>query len=263
MSGATGARLVAALGAVCAIASLWTNAGALGNGTSAYFDDGTLGALMLAAALVVLVLIVAAERSGARAFDVAGIAVGALLFGLLLFNPVFWAPKTLGHLGAAAWLGLCSALGPLALLSLPPADTASAATPGPARPPGLVVALAGAGLTIAGAVQDAALTSRIGYWTPLIRGLGICMIVLAALTLLLLLATVGRDAPFASDAALAFAGATLGFALYEPAYDAFGHFGVLGRGAWLSLGGAALLLIGVLLGRVSPGRARVRLRTRR
>lgn len=258
MSGATGARLVAALGAVCGITSLWTNAGALGNGASAYFDDGTLGTLMLAAAIVVLLLLVAAERSGARAFDVAGIAAGALLFGLLLFNPVFWAPHTLGHLGAAAWLGLCSALAPLALLSLPPAEAVPAATPGPARLRGVVFALAGAGLVIAGAVQEAALTSRIGYWTPLIRGLGICLIVLVGLTLLLLLATVGRDAPFASDAALAFAGATLGFALYEPAYDAFGRFGVLGDGAWLSLGGAALLLVGVVLGRGSPARAPVR-----
>src|SRR5579884_3689320 len=239
MSGATGARLVAALGAVCAIAALWTNAGALGSGASAYFDDGTLGGVMLAAAVVVLLLLLAAERSGRRVFDVAGVGVGALLFGLLLFNPVFWAPHTLGHLGAAAWLGLCTALVPLALLALPPVvdPTRPAA---PVRIAGAACAAVGVALAAVGATRGGGVFSpRTGYWDPLVRPLGICLIVLAVLAGILVAASLVRPAPFAADAALAFAAAAVGFAAYVPISTAFDRLGDLGSGAWLSLGGAA------------------------
>jgi hypothetical protein len=58
-----------------------------------------------------------------------------------------------------------------------------------------------------------------------------------------------RSAPFAADGSLAFAAAAFGFAAYVPVSAAFGRLGLLGAGAWLSLGGTALLLLGVLLGR--------------
>lgn len=259
MSGATGARLVAALGAVCGIAALWTNAGALGNGASAYFDDGTLGSVMIAAAIAVVLLLVAAQRTGRRGYDVAGVGVGSLLFGLFLFNPVFWAPHTLGHLGAAAWLGLCSALVPLALLALPPVDEQHA--PRTLRAAAAASGAAGVPLAVVGATRGGGVfSSRTGYWDPLIRGLGICLVVLVVLAALLLAASLVRPAPFAADAALAFAAAALGFAAYVPVGTAFDRLGDLGAGAWLSLGGAALLLLGVLLSRGSTGRTRVRVR---
>jgi len=260
MSGATGARLVAALGAVCAIGALWTNAGALGSGASAYFDDGTLGGVMLAAAVVVLLLLLAAERSGRRVFDLAGVVVGALLFGLLLFNPVFWAPHTLGHLGAAAWLGLCSALVPLALLALPPAVEPSS-PPAATRIAAAACGAAGVVLAVVGATRGGGVFSaRTGYWDPLVRPLGICLIVLVVLAGFLLAASLARPAPFAADAALAFAAAAVGFAAYVPVSAAFDRLGALGDGAWLSLGGAVLLVVGVLLGRSSLPRQRVAVR---
>jgi hypothetical protein len=249
MSGATGARLVAAVGAVCGIAALWTRAGAGGSGEASYWHDGTLGAVMLAAGVVVLGLLVAAERTRRHAFDTAGVAVGSFLFGLLLFNPVFWAPTTLGHLGAAAWLGLCSALVPLALLSLPPAEPAPPAAAGPARSAAVLLVLAGSGLAIAGAVWSGSFSSRLGYWYPAIRGLGVCLIVLSALALLLSVVAFARRAPFASDGAVACAAGALGFAAYVPVNAAFQHLGILGAGAWLALGGSAVLLLGVLLQR--------------
>jgi hypothetical protein len=249
MSGATGARVVAAVGVVCGLVAIWIDAGA-GGGTASYWNDHSLGVTMLALEILAGLFLFDAQVTNRHGCDVAAGVFGGIYFGFALYIPVFWSPSTLHHVGVGGWLGLCSVLTPLAMLSLPPPGPLPVVRRSVYRLGGLL-ALAGAGLAI-GSIWLGWNSSNLTYWSRALQTQGICLLVLSALAAVLVAAALVRPVPpFVLDAALVVAGVALGFAGYLLANAAFNHLGSLGAGAWLGTAGALLMLVGVLVMRGS------------
>jgi hypothetical protein len=221
--------------------ALWVGHVLSGQASIRYWDDGTLGGLLLILVVAATVLLARGVARGLE-FDVLAVAVGSVVFGLYLFEPV---TAGVHHVGAGSWLGACSVLVPLAALLT--------RLPRPGGPPitpriGALTALMlmGAALVIAGIwleLIDFGVFNHSTYWNFGTAGhkAGICLLVLA------LIATVvsfglwhGEPIPFAVP--VAFAGTACGFGLFLPVTAAFGSLDEVGSGGWVvGVGGLALL----------------------
>src|SRR6266542_3127323 len=206
-------RGVAAVGLVCAVVAIWVKF-AIGR---AYWDDGTLGGLLLILAILGALVLVGALATNRSALD--------------------------------AWLGVCSALVLIgALIALGPSMAAGAH---PAAI-GTLLALVGLGLVLAGLWTKT--TNEPGtYWNVPGAGhsLGVLMLILVVLSAVAVAAA--HAARIGQDAALAVAGATLGITVFLPVLAAFNNLDELRAGAWLAGIGGIVLMVGVVAMRLLAG----------
>jgi hypothetical protein len=239
------ARLLAAVGLAFGFVALWH--GSVFDesvSTQRYWDDGTRGGLILILASLSTAALVAGTIRRRRRLDLVEIAAGAALFGLYLFYPL-----TSRQLGPAGWLGLCTALVPLAGLltvSVRPAH----GRPSPFVAGAALIALAGAVVVIVGVFLElfsAGALAASTYWSFGTVGHrpGIVLLVLAVVSVALLAgALAGEPIPFAAP--VAFAGTTAGTAVFLPVWFAFHVLDELRAGAWITAAGGLVLLIGAV-----------------
>jgi hypothetical protein len=215
-----------------------------------YVDDGTVTAFLVI--LVSLTSWMPAEVGP----DSLGGAMGAAAFGFFLFVPAVHAFDSFGALGPGAWLGICTVLIPIGLAVVwaarrespaPVRSSASRATPGP----GLVVALAGLILVLAGIWLPGA-DGGASYWNVSASGhaLGLLLLLAVALNAVLLAAPHVSSRTLPSTGLLV-AATTFGLVEAGLVSTAFEDFGSLGSGGWVEAAGGVLLLAGVLATRVA------------
>ncbi len=238
-------RGVAAVGLVCAVVAIWVKF-AIGR---AYWDDGTLGGLLLILAILGALVLVGALATNRSALDAALGAIGGTLLGLYLWYPAVFATDQWDVLDKGAWLGVCSALVLIgALIALGPSMAAGAH---PAAI-GTLLALVGLGLVLAGLWTKT--TNEPGtYWNVPGAGhsLGVLMLILVVLSAVAVAAA--HAARIGQDAALAVAGATLGITVFLPVLAAFNNLDELRAGAWLAGIGGIVLMVGVVAMRLLAG----------
>jgi hypothetical protein len=255
MTGETWARVVAALGMGCGIAAVFLSGNII---PTTFSDDGTLSALLLVLEGAALVLLAVAQRTGRRGFDLAAATFSSIALGVFLFGPIRAIANGKDEfgfqsLGLAAWLGVASALAPLALLSLPPGPPRTVRWG--LRTLGRVLTLLGAALVIGGIWPDSILKEA-SYWDISLlqpfthnHNLGITFLLIAVLATVLTFIAPARNASLASDSAVVLAAIALGLTLWAPALYAFTGFAAIQTGGWLTLAGAAVLLGGTVLAR--------------
>ncbi len=255
MTGETWARVVAAAGMVCGIAAVFLSGNII---PTTFFDDGTLATLLLVLEGVALVLLVIAQRTGRRSFDLAAATAASIALGVFLFGPIRAVANGKDEfgfqsMGLASWLGVASALGPLALLSLPPGPPPKVRWG--LRTTGRVVTVLGAALVIGGIWPDSILREA-SYWDISLlqpfthnHNLGITFLIIAVLVTVLTFVAPARNASLASDSAVVLAAIALGLTLWAPALFAFTGFAAMQVGGWIALAGAAVLLCGAVLAR--------------
>lgn len=206
-----------------------------------YVDDGTTLAFLL------VLLSLASWMPAEIGRDLFGAVAGAAAFGLFLFFPATAAFDSLGYLHSGAWLGLCTLLVPIgAFVSSGRGLSLSSPRRAP-HVPGLLVALAGIVLVVAGIWPDAD-SGGDSFWSFASSGhaVGILLLLLAALNVVLLFGPALRPMPALGDLDLVVAAATFGFVEAGLITTAFEEFGSLGAGAWLEACAGFLLLAGVL-----------------
>lgn len=231
-------RALAAVGLVCALVAIWVKFA----GDRTYWNDGTLGALLLILAILAALMLVGALATNRSVFDVSAGVIGGTLLGLYLWYPAVFAFDQLDVLDAGAWLGVCSALIVIgAVIALGPSMAAGA------RPAsiGTLLALVGLGLVLGG-IWTKTTDDPGTYWSIPGAGhsLGILMIILVALSAIAVAAA--HTARAGQDAAFALAGVTLGITVFLPVLAAFDNLGHLRTGAWLAGIGGIVLMVGVL-----------------
>jgi hypothetical protein len=236
------ARVLAATGLVCGLLALWVgNVLAGAENSIRYWDDGTLSGLLLIL-VVVSALLLAVGLARGHAFDVAATAVGSVVFGLYLFEPV---TAGVDRVGSASWLGACSALVPLAaLLSRLPQPGAPRIT----RSVGALtlLMLAGGGLLLAGLWLDLFDGDVLTYWSFGRAGhkAGITLLVLTPVAVAGAFGLWhGEPVPFGMPSA--FAGTVCGFALFIPVAVAFDGLNEIGTGAWVAAAGGLALVFAI------------------
>jgi hypothetical protein len=255
MTGETWARIVAAVGIGCGIAAVFLSGNII---PTTFSDDGTLATLLLVLEGGALVLLGVAQRTGRRGFDMAAATLASVALGVFLFGPIRAIANGKDQfgfqsLGLAAWLGIASALAPLALLSLPPGPPRNVRWG--QRTLGRVVTVLGAALVIGGLFPDSILRDT-SYWDISLlqpythnHNLGITFLVIAVLVTVLTFIAPAQNASLASDSAVVLAAIALGITLWAPALYAFTGFRAMQTGGWLTLAGAAVLLSGTVLAR--------------
>ena len=230
-------RATAGIGIVCGLLAIGLDLG----GGGRYVDDGT------AAAFLLICLALASHFPAEIGSDVRGAALGAAAFGFFLFAPAVLAFDNLGHMGAAGWLGVCTALIPLGFGIVRSAEgghavrTASAARHS-TRHPTLLLTTGGLVLIVVGVwfkTDDRGPT----YWNAS-HTLGILMLLLVALNALLAV-----QSPASSDTALLVAASTFGLVEFGLIQSAFAQFGSMGTGGWIEAVGGVFLLGSVLAAR--------------
>lgn len=231
-------RAVAAVGLVCAVVAIWVKF-VFGR---AYWDDGTLGGLLLILSILAALALVGAVAMNRSTLDAAVGGIGGTVFGLYLWYPALFATDQWDFLDNGAWLGVCSGLMVIgALIALGP-SMAPGASPAPT---GTLLALVGLGLVLAGIWTKT--TDESGtYWNIPGAGhsLGVLMLILVVLSALAVAAAYA--AQIGQDAALAVAGVTLGITVFLPVLAAFNNLGQLRAGAWLAGIGGIVLMVGVV-----------------
>jgi hypothetical protein len=236
-------RGIAAVGIVLGLIAIWVNYGGEALGNSKYWDDGTLAGLLLILAILAVLALAGAVSTGRRDYDLAYGALGGIAFGLYLFLPAVFAFDQWEFLDAGAWLGLCSAL---TFIGASIATWPSDRPVGRPAPIGVLLALVGLGLVVAGLFPDVESGGIGSYWNLTGSGhsFGILMIILVVLVAL----SIGAAYSMASgmDSAILLGAVTLGASLAVPVGEAFNNLGDLGAGAWLTAIGGIVLAVGVL-----------------
>ena len=206
-----------------------------------YTDDGTVFAFLL----VLLAFASLFPSEAGRDLQVA--AGGAAAFGFFLLLPATAAFDRFGVLDSGAWLGLCTVLIPLGLL------TASWSEERPAhsrqdlrRGAGLPVCTLALALLVAGIWLDANSAGQ-SYWNLSSSGhaVGIVMLVLVALNVVLLGGPAHLAMPDLGDLDVLVAATTFGFVEVGLVSTAFEDFGSLGAGGWLEACAGVMLIVGV------------------
>jgi hypothetical protein len=228
-------RATATVGIVCGLLVLGLQLGSQGGH---YVDDGT------SVAFLVILLALASHFPAETGRDASGAAQGAAAFGFLLFIPFSFAPRHLGFLGPAGWLGVCTALIPIgfAMLRLherAPADPVPTRVRRDPSDPRLAVPVVGLALIVVGIWLEV-FSGGNSYWDRS-HALALLMLVLVALNALLLFGI--WTSP---DSALLVATTTFGLVEYAWIQRAFTHLGDLGAGGWIEAFGGLFLLLGVL-----------------
>lgn len=236
-------RGMAAVGIVLGLIAIWVNYGSEALGNSKYWDDGTLGGLLLILAILAALALAAAFATGRRDYDIAYGAIGGVAFGIYLFLPAVLAFNQWKYLDTGAWLGLCAALTLIgASIATWPPDRAVA------RPAvaGMLLALVGLVLVLAGLFPDVESAGRGSYWN--LSGSGHSFGILMIILVLLVALSIGAAYSMASgmDSALLLGAVTLGAAIAIPVGEAFNNLGDLGTGAWLTAIGGILVAVGVV-----------------
>jgi hypothetical protein len=237
-------RGIAAVGIVLGLVAIWVSYGDENLANAKYWDDGTLGGLLLILAVLAAVALAGAISTGRRDFDLAVGALGGVAFGLYLFLPAVFAFDQWKFLDVGAWLGLCSALTLIgASIATWPSDRAVARRPSAV---GILLALVGLGLIVAGLFPDVESGGSGSYWSLTGTGhsFGVLMIVLAVLVALSIAAAYSMAAGM--DSAILLGAVTLGAALTVPVSEAFNNLGRLRAGAWLVAIGGIVLAVGIL-----------------
>jgi hypothetical protein len=245
-------ELVAAVGVVLGFVALWTTV--FERAGYQYKDDGTyLTALIIALGLAACCL-AASLLLGKMHLDLAAAAAGAVAFGLFLYQPSLLAFKFVDKFSWGAWFGFCSVLVPLG------AGTAHLwHKRSDAKASGVTLATVAAAiglvLIVIGIWKKISVFPSISYWNISSSGhaLGLLLLILAiASALLIAVAVTTRNAGLA-DVALIVSGITVGVAIAEGVFGAFGNGffpGGPGTGAWLELAGGLVLLISLIVSRV-------------
>jgi hypothetical protein len=234
-------RGIAAVGVILGLIAIWVSYGTAVLGNAKYWDDGTLGGLLLILVILAALALAAAFTTGRREYDLAYGALGGVAFGLYLFLPAAFAFDQWKFLDVGAWLGLCSALTFIgASIATWPSDRPVS------RPSstGVLIAVVGLGLVVAGLFPDAE-SGQGSYWnlTGTGHSYGILMIILVVLVALSVAAAHAMAAGM--DSAILLGAVTVGAAIAVPVGEAFNNLGDLGTGAWLTGIGGILVGIGV------------------
>src|SRR5919108_3047290 len=244
-------RGIAAVGIVLALIAIWADYAS----PFAYWDDGTLGGFLLILAVAAGLCLAGALMTDNRNYDVAVGAIGGLAFGIYLFLPAVFAFDQWDLLDSGAWLGLCSALTFIgAQIATWPTDRPTV------RPfvPGVLLALVGLALVIAGLFPDFQSDGAGSYWDVHFGGgghsFGILLIILVVLEALAIGAAYTMSAGM--DSALLLGAVTLGATLAIPVGNAFNQLGDLKAGAWLAaIGGIATMAGALAMWRLAPSEA--------
>lgn len=236
-------RGIAAVGVACGLIAIWVNLISSDGISRKYWDDGTLGGLLLILGIVAALLLLGAVSTNRRNLDVAVAGVGATMLGLYLWYPALFAFDQWKLLDTGAWLGVCSALIAIgAVVALSPSMAAPTVRPAPI---GTLLALVGLVLVLVGIWTKTTDTPGT-YWNIPAAGhsLGVLLLILVVLSAL----AIGAAHTMAAgqDAALVFAGVTLGLTVFLPVDAAFNNFGQLRLGGWLAAFGGLALLLGVV-----------------
>jgi hypothetical protein len=258
MSGALAGRALAAVGIVAGLLAVALDLISGGGTTSRYLDQGAV------AAFLVVLLSFASYLPAEVGLDTAAAAAGTAAFGFYLFVPGLFAFNQLGSLGAAAWLGVATALIPIgwAIVQLVEREPAGSSRPPAAASPAVVLrdpllapAVAGLGLIAAGSWLPA-LSGSPSYWNASFSGhaVGLLTLLAVALNLAALAAPLPAAIAIRQDTVLLVAAGTFGLVEAELVHSAFNRLGSLGAGGWLEAAGGLLLMTGVLAMRTGAGR---------
>jgi len=234
-------RAIATVGVVLGFIAIWVNYGGNALGGAKYWDDGTLGSFLLILAVLAVCALAGAVATGRRNYDLAVGAIGGVMFGMYLFIPALFAFDQWDLLDAGSWLGLCSAL---MFIGAQIATWASDRPAGRPAPMGMLLAVAGLALVVAGIFPDFSEGAG-SYWnaTGLGHSFGILLIILVVLTALSLGAAYAGTTGM--DSAIFLASVTLGATIVFPVGSAFNNFGDVELGGWLAAIGGIVLGIGV------------------
>jgi hypothetical protein len=242
MERALAGRAIAAVGVVLGLVAIWTHS--LPGGAN-YWSDGTFGGFLLILMILTALLLAGGYTTGRRDLDTTAGVIGTIALGMFLYLPVLFAFNHWKDIGAGAFIGLGTVAIPLGVWMMHGA-TMPATMTHETRSMGGILAVIGMVLLVIGIWTHT--TTRGGtYWTTtgLGHNAGICLLVMAILTVVLVVAAYGGTMPWASDAALTLAALTLGFTLFYPVGLAFNHLGQLRVGGWLATAGGIVLLLGI------------------
>ena len=248
MSAAFAGRAIAAVGVTCGLVAIWIDSFGSDQGSTTYWHDGTLGAVLLACCAIAGLILAAAQVAGLPGLGLAAGVSGGLASGLFAFQPVVHAYTSFWDtfLETGAFLGLCAGLIPIgAVISCAGASSTRKTHRAPVLP--VLAAVVGAGLVLAG-IWSNLRESGGSYWSyGGVRSPGIFLLVTTIVALVLLLADVAGVASGWRVPALVLAAIIFGFTLFGPVVLAFHSLGLLREGAWLAAGGGLLLVGGAAM----------------